>query len=57
MIKFDIKGLQDLEDTINGLLHHGGYRRLRKDVEYAELNKNSKRRGGRDSWKGRQRKE
>ena len=24
MIKFDIKGLQDLEDTINGLLHHGG---------------------------------
>ena len=39
MIKFDVKGLQDLEDTINGLLHHGGYWRLRKDVEYAELHK------------------
>ena len=39
MIKFDIKGLQDLEDTINGLLYHGGYRRLRVDVETAELNK------------------
>ena len=26
MIKFDIKGLQDLEDTINRVLHHGDSR-------------------------------
>ena len=24
MIKSDVRGLQDIESTINGLLHHGG---------------------------------
>ena len=37
MIKSDVRGLQDIESTINGLLRLGGYRGLKVNVESAEL--------------------